>query len=143
MDYKTCTKCAEAKPIAEFGKPFSRKARNGKLYQHPWCSACLRQKASEYYHGRTPEQNIKYRAKALGLDADEVLAALAAWDNRCEICQREITTFGKKEMHIDHCHESLKFRGFLCDLCNKAVGLFRDDPRIMERAIEYVTSRRY
>lgn len=39
---------------------------------------------------------------------------------------------------VDHCHETDKVRGLLCDACNLAIGLLKDDARLMRRAIKYL-----
>ena len=39
---------------------------------------------------------------------------------------------------IDHSHSSGDFRGWLCHLCNRALGCFKDDTDILKRAIKYL-----
>lgn len=43
---------------------------------------------------------------------------------------------------FDHCHTSVKFRGWLCDNCNKALGLVRDDPDLLRRMATYLEQDR-
>lgn len=43
-----------------------------------------------------------------------------------------------KSLCIDHCHASGVFRGWLCNACNLAIGLLRDDPVNLQRAIAYL-----
>ena len=54
---------------------------------------------------------------------------------RCEICN---APRGIRRLHIDHDHETNKFRGILCGLCNKGLGSFRDDCRLLLRAYSYL-----
>lgn len=63
--------------------------------------------------------------------ADEVLAALVA---DCPICLTE-----NADMVIDHCHETGKFRGWICRSCNGALGLLQDDIKTLRRAIAYLS----
>ncbi len=59
----------------------------------------------------------------------------------CAICERPETVKrrGKvKWLAVDHNHETGHVRGLLCDHCNKAVGLMREDPRSLRRAADYV-----
>jgi hypothetical protein len=54
----------------------------------------------------------------------------------CEICA-EPEPKGRK-LHFDHCHKSGRFRGWLCNRCNKALGMARDDPEILVRMAAYL-----
>ena len=40
---------------------------------------------------------------------------------------------------LDHCHETEKFRGWLCHKCNRALGGFNDDLGTLKRAIDYLS----
>jgi DNA-binding sugar fermentation-stimulating protein len=37
----------------------------------------------------------------------------------------------KKKLVIDHCHNTGKVRKLLCTNCNVAIGMFKENPRIM------------
>lgn len=60
---------------------------------------------------------------------------------KCEICHREgflMRDTHKSPLVIDHCHGSGTVRGLLCHNCNRALGLFRDNTEVMNRAICYL-----
>lgn len=64
---------------------------------------------------------------------------LTAQGGGCGICGSD----GQKGrwsglLHVDHCHETGKVRGLLCDSCNLALGKFKDDPNVLRRAAEYI-----
>lgn len=44
----------------------------------------------------------------------------------------------KLNLVVDHCHSTGKVRGLLCHNCNRALGLFKDNPDVLIRAAEYV-----
>ncbi len=51
---------------------------------------------------------------------------------QCEICG----AFGKIE--YDHCHETGKFRGWICHRCNLILGLVRDDGELLFKLSNYL-----
>jgi hypothetical protein len=61
----------------------------------------------------------------------------------CKICRNPETSIDKssgkiKSLAIDHCHQTNRIRGLLCSNCNRALGLFRDSPAILQKAIDYL-----
>lgn len=42
-------------------------------------------------------------------------------------------------LHVDHCHKQGHVRGLLCSNCNTLLGLAKDDPETLLRAIRYLT----
>jgi Recombination endonuclease VII len=70
-----------------------------------------------------------------GWTAEEFDLALIAQGNRCALCGRKP---GKMGLHADHCHITRSTRQLLDADCNTALGLFRDNPELMQRAADYV-----
>lgn len=62
---------------------------------------------------------------------------LTLQENRCAIC-RTAEPGGIGSWHIDHDHSTNKIRGLLCNRCNMALGLFRDDPSLLLAANCYL-----
>lgn len=50
----------------------------------------------------------------------------------CQICGAAVA------LVIDHCHDTGAVRGLICSPCNVGVGMFRDDPSLMRKAIAYL-----
>lgn len=50
----------------------------------------------------------------------------------CQLCNKECKTT------LDHCHNSNKFRGWLCMECNIGLGKLGDNVEKLERAIKYL-----
>ena len=40
--------------------------------------------------------------------------------------------------YFDHCHETKKFRGWLCNTCNSGIGILGDDIPSLKRALDYL-----
>lgn len=58
--------------------------------------------------------------------------------HRCAICADNLRPRPVKHTHADHCHATKEPRGVLCTQCNTALGLFKDDPARLQKAIEYL-----
>ena len=58
-------------------------------------------------------------------------------DYKCAICgihEENVT----KSLAIDHDHTTGLVRGYLCNNCNRGIGLLKDDPNVLRNAIEYL-----
>lgn len=73
--------------------------------------------------------------KAYGIAVDEYERMAARQNGRCAIC-KELPS--RKALAVDHCHKSGMLRGLLCDTCNRALGLLKESPLVLQAAIEYV-----
>lgn len=67
-------------------------------------------------------------------------------DNKCGICRKEETCIdgrskdkSPRRLSIDHCHRTGKVRGLLCHACNTAIGKFKDDIELLQKAVKYIT----
>jgi len=61
----------------------------------------------------------------------EQMVDLEAGRVDCAIC-------GCVATDVDHCHDSGRVRGFLCNPCNRALAATRDDAEILHRAADYL-----
>lgn len=147
---KLCRKCQTKKPITEF----NRSVRSADGYQYS-CKECIKQRKREAYR-QDPEKvlrrNNKYvyrkgtregtrermllREYGLTLDAYDEL--LRQQDYVCKICKTKERERGRKRLAVDHDHKTGEVRGLLCDPCNRALGMFKDDEQILLSAIRYV-----
>lgn len=82
----------------------------------------------------------------LNLSADERASILSNATNGCQICGAEYNINDcpvtgdqlPKRLCIDHNHATGKVRGVLCHSCNVALGHFKDDISLLEKAIVYL-----
>jgi hypothetical protein len=89
----------------------------------------------------TLEYRRRYnRLKIYGLRPEEFDALLERQNSRCAVCRS--ATPGNKTLCVDHDHVTGQVRGLLCDKCNRAIGLLRDDPSVLKRAREYMLRHR-
>lgn len=71
--------------------------------------------------------------KTYGLSLEEFDGLVLAQEGRCFICSDPL-----RDPNIDHCHTSGKVRALLCHLCNRGLGLFRDNPDHLAAALDYL-----
>lgn len=132
---KKCYRCKETKDIKDFAK--NRVKKDG-LQER--CKDCRREHfANVGKFTRKPytkEQKRRYLITSYGLTESEFLSILERQKYSCAICGSK--DWGKESPSIDHCHETGRIRGLLCNMCNRGLGLFKDDYSILEKAAEYV-----
>lgn len=71
-------------------------------------------------------------AYGLNFAAYEIL--LKKQKGKCAICGAK----PKKRLCVDHCHRTKKVRGLLCRNCNAGIGLLKDDPKLLLKAVKYL-----
>ena len=87
---------------------------------------------------------IKHRKwHSRGVDADRYQEMLKEQGGVCAICGKPERATDKasgkiKDLAIDHCHATGEVRALLCSNCNRALGLFNDDPAMLAKARSYV-----
>ena len=67
------------------------------------------------------------------LDADGGNAKRPELETPCDRCGRT-----DKKLVFDHCHETLAHRGWLCDNCNRSMGMLGDDVEGMLLSAIYI-----
>ena len=106
---------------------YANKIRKQKAAQH------ARRRSKGKIKKTTPEQHRKARLKRYGWTPEAVDNAKVTQNYRCAICN-EI-----KVLVADHEHsDPPKPRQLLCDECNKGLGCFRDEPKLLEWAGTYL-----
>jgi N12 class adenine-specific DNA methylase len=86
------------------------------------------------YNSRTKEyqKNINLKRR-YNITEEEYKTLLESQQNCCDICKIKVD-----ELCIDHCHKTGKIRSLLCHKCNTAIGLFSEDTKVLQNAIEYI-----
>ena len=108
---------------------------------------------SKIWHGKNIEKikashaiwrnNNREKERARGRKNKNLPEPTRACPEFCEICGKPETTKDKRSgdirsLALDHCHDTGKFRGWLCGNCNQGVGKFKDSVTTMENAINYL-----
>lgn len=127
-DKRRCSSCGKMLDYKNFGyveyEPDKYKFRSP-------CKECENLKA------RSNPLRHKYRFSKYGLSKKDYLLMLAKQNNQCAIC-------GEKPLRpiIDHCHQTNKIRGVLCNRCNSILGFAEDKIHVLEAAIVYLENRK-
>lgn len=84
--------------------------------------------------------NTKVAAKSRGYKpcpatVEEVEAALESQGHCCAICGFSAKRQGNRNLSLDHCHETGKFRGWLCWVCNSYLSRIDEQPTAL---VEYL-----
>ena len=115
---KVCSCCGAEKPISEY---YKKDAKTDRL--DSTCKAC---------------RVIQSRERSLGVTEAQYKAMYIEQAGRCGICRQRLYSKRYKAFAVDHCHSSGKIRGLLCTRCNTGLGLFKDDPTALQRAIDWI-----
>lgn len=165
LDKKKCTRCLKEKTLDKFvsdknlksGKTSDckdcRNIRNKdflakKLQEDPEFhtkrNLKYKQLRSDYYS--KPEKRLKQRNKELiksfNISLEEYDDMLERQNNLCAICRKPQNSTRNLSFAVDHCHNTGKVRGLLCDWCNRALGLFQDDVNVLKSAIKYLNNNK-
>jgi len=102
----------------------------------------FRARRARVYRGIHKERHQEYDLKRhYGLSGAEKDSLLEKQAHSCAICgeMESVTIKGRiVSLAVDHCHSTGRVRGLLCSQCNRSLGGFRDDPRLLKRAIAYL-----
>ena len=94
--------------------------------------------------GQYREHQLKYK---YGITIADYNLMLNRQGSTCAICNeknftREKGTHNNKSvpmsLAVDHNHKTGQVRGLLCNGCNTSLGKFKDDPILLEKAIQYL-----
>jgi hypothetical protein len=103
-------------------------------YQRQW-----RELNPDYQKGRDPKKRREAAWKRkYGISGEDYEAFLKSQNGVCAICSTHNVGGRHKFFHVDHNHKTRKVRGLLCSNCNRGLGLFKDDPKVLKKAIEYL-----
>lgn len=154
---KTCNKCGEQKPSTDFYKKMGRCKPCHRIDVYAWQAKNPEKVKQALIDWRDkPGNNITENLAARRWQEDNALylkvrrvitgihkygLTLNEWLDKhieqnfvCAVCNG-ITPRG---LNIDHDHATGKVRKLLCNVCNAAIGGFKEDPELFKRAVAYL-----
>jgi hypothetical protein len=135
---KTCVKCGCNKPITEFQK--ESRYKDGLC---PCCKLCESNKAKIYSQTPSGKKSVKRRCtnsnfkSKHGWTLEKYEEQLKLQNNKCAICGIDIENYNRR-FSIDHNHKTNKIRELLCNRCNVALGLIKENIETLYHMIDYI-----
>ena len=151
---KICVRCGQIKPLDQF---------HGVKQKHSWCKPCFCAYKKTRFSQEAPERKDYRRTRAREEYAADPTVAQSAQERRrkwitperrryyglrarvgddalrvdalpdvCAICG------AADHICVDHDHTTKRLRGKLCAACNKGLGFFRDNAKLLTAAIAYL-----
>lgn len=136
---KRCSRCNETKSTDEF-----HRSKGDKDGLYGWCKACRKD------HRNDPKVRAQLRNnsrngllnRVYGINQEIYHSLLTTQSSGCAICHVHISEIRREWLDVDHCHITGEVRGLLCDICNRAIGLFKDNPDTLRQAAAYLERKR-
>lgn len=143
---KTCSKCNINKAYDAFYKQTS--SVDGRAY---YCKKCDNERRKEWRTKNKVRNHETQRntnlLKRYGITLDQYEKLFSDQGSMCGICGTKENYSGhlgpRKDwsFSVDHCHKTGVIRGLLCNDCNRALGLFKDDKRLLQAAILWLDTK--
>jgi hypothetical protein len=154
---KKCTKCGQEKDFKMFHK--DKHNPDGFTYA---CKECRNNAYNEYYKKNPEKQKEKNNSqksnrkkyyssvegikssrrshlkRMFNISLEDYNELLERQNFKCVICNGYETSYRNEVLSVDHCHNTGKIRGLLCNTCNRALGLFKDNKELLTNAIKYL-----
>lgn len=140
--YKECTVCNTSKPILDFYR--NKRKREGYDSRCKSCADTYKSKWLDTTQVDIVEQrkNTKYLQR-YGITLEEYNALNESQNGKCAICGNYPSEGRNKDsrLAVDHCHETGKIRGLLCQKCNTGIGLLGDTKESLLKALKYLENK--
>jgi hypothetical protein len=123
-----CRKCQKEKyDIYRRAHPEIAYSRNRKFYKNHQLEMLKRKSdyikriGKDEYRKQYQKHSMTAKFKRYGLSEERYHEMREEQGQKCAMCSKSFTD-NPKSIHIDHCHETGKVRGILCDGCNLFLG---------------------
>lgn len=137
----TCKICRKTGIMAYRDRPFKKCSScltvfpntNKFFFKYPEGKGKLRKYRSLCKKCHMDKNRFRHLKKRYGITKEEFIQITEEIQKgKCLLCNK------KKKLFADHCHKTGKFCGFICDTCNRAIGLFYEEISSLKNAIKYL-----
>lgn len=117
----------ESSHYEKYGRAWYNKNKEAELHR-----------AKERYKkvGMSEKKRKHYMYYRYGITEEDYNNLFNGQEGVCKICKTPPKE--GRRLDIDHCHETKKVRGLLCNNCNRGLGHFMDNHELLQKAINYL-----
>ena len=133
--YRSENKSKIRKSENESSKRYYKRHKT-KILEKQSKNEAFKQYRKEYFQKNKDKIMNDFYVKKYGITQQDKLNMLKNQGDVCMICKIKLLTL--REAFVDHDHKTGKIRGILCNTCNRALGLLKDDVKVLESAINYL-----
>jgi hypothetical protein len=135
-NYKRCRNCYNEKRREEYKDNPTKKKNAVKKYYSRNRQKCLA-KRIEYQQQNKPAVRNRQLIRKFSITLEEYNRKLRDQDGKCAICGTQNGSNGRS-LAVDHDHQTGRIRKLLCDRCNRGLGFFDHNPKLLEFAKDYL-----
>lgn len=136
---KECTKCKKRRQLLKF---YSDSSKLDGL--DSWCMYCRIKYKRVNKFKIIKRRNKVARSYQLrhhyGMSEKDYNSLYKKQSGKCGICSQHSRSF-TRILCVDHCHKTGVVRGLLCYKCNAALGGFKDNKKLLLKAINWLEKR--
>jgi len=127
-----CPKCKEEKPLEKF-KSFYVCKECSKAYERKrWASQPQEKRRAKW---------LKTKYNLLYATYEQMFLEQ---NGKCKVCDIDISITTSSNSHstacVDHSHSTGKVRSLLCNHCNRALGLLKENEKVIANLLKYIRS---
>ena len=136
---KVCSHCRKRKLLKHFRFRSERGTRRGQCIL---CENKLNTRHRRLNRRYQANERNNHLLRNYGVTLADIISLLRIQQYKCAICGKRLKAFGKinkvPTAYVDHCHNTGKIRGLLCNTCNQGIGFLKHSPELFVQAVRYL-----
>lgn len=105
------------------------------------CVKCAAVRQLQWRKENTARHRNTVLLRKYGITLADFKQMLVVQGGVCAICDGTDIQ-GTGDWHVDHDHATGKVRGVLCSFCNTGLGMFKDNPKALMKAVRYLKGQK-
>ncbi len=107
------------------------------------CRTCEKILPKSNFRVREDRSNYRIKdcrscEKGIQRETNRIRKLAPPMPSTCDCCGLKVSG---TSLHLDHCHETKTFRGWICNRCNHGIGSLGDNIQGLENALKYLRRR--